>query len=757
MTGFVCATALAWRVRALWPALPLLLGMAWAQVLGCITLCAPFPEVMSGTDLMVEGRIVSLPGRLADGHRFLFQVDRMEQQGQRTSFNGLVQLSWYRDAEPVRAGDAWRLQVRLKPPHGFANPGGFDYERWLFLQGVRATGYIRSGDHNRRLPARDHFAPMQSVREGIRGHIRSTVMDSRGAALLQALTLGDRSGLTPADWEVLTRTGTNHLIAISGLHIGLVAGLVFLLVGLTWKLSAIAVSAMAAPRAAAIGAFTAALAYSVLAGFAVSTQRALIMLVVVLGAVLWRRSLRPFGALALALLGVLAVDPQAVLSYGFWLSFGAVGILLYGLGRRLPNRSLWWRWGRAQWVVAVGLVPMVLMLFDRASIVAPLVNLLAVPLFSLVLLPLVLLATLISQIPGLDAPLILIGSLLSWCFGLLEVLSEQPWVSMGISARPDWVWGSAGVAVLLLLAPRGIPGRWLGLVLLLPLVLVRPASPPDGEVWLTLLDVGQGLSVVVRTRDHTLVYDLGPAYPSGFNTGSVVVLPFLRQQGVEHIDTLVLSHADRDHAGGLVGLRDRIGIGEVLSGESGEITGVDAAACRAGRSWIWDGVGFEVLHPDGPGLRGNDSSCVLRLQVGDVAVLLPGDIRRRVEGELIQRFGRRLRSDILVAAHHGSDTSSSPDWLAAVSPGFVLYASGFANRFGLPSPAVRERVRGMGAVELDTGECGAIGFRLSAAGISEPDLQRLDARRLWTHLPPGACVWSRSGPMRFGLSPPLPD
>lgn len=739
--SLVLSALLAWKVRALWPALPLLLGLCWAQVIGCITLCSPFPEALTRADLVVEGRIVSLPDRLADGYRFLFQVDRMERQGEPVAFDGVVRLSWYRDAEPVRAGDAWRLQVRLKPPHGFANPGGFDFERWLFLQGIRATGYIRSGEENRRLPEQDRVASVQRVREGLKIHIRSTVADPRGAALLQALTLGDRSGLTPADWEVLTRTGTNHLIAISGLHIGLVAGLVFLLVRLSWKQSAVAVSALAAPRAAAIGALGAALAYSALAGFAVSTQRALIMLVVVLGAVLWRRSLRPFAALAVALCGVLVVDPQAVLSYGFWLSFGAVGTLLYGLGRRLPDRGLWWRWGRAQWVVAVGLGPMVLMLFDRASIAAPLVNLLAVPLFSLVLLPLVLLATLISLIPGFGAPLSWVASLLDWCFGVLETLSAQPWVAMGISARPGWVWALTGAAVLLLLAPRGLPGRWLGLVLLLPLVLVRPPSPPHGELWLTLLDVGQGLSAVVRTSNHTLVYDLGPAYPSGFNTGSVVVLPFLRQQGVEYIDTLVLSHADRDHAGGRTGIKGVIGIGEVLSGEPGKLSDMDAMACRAGRSWIWDGVGFEVLHPDEPGSRGNDSSCVLRVQLGDMALLLPGDIQRRVEGALVQRLGSRLRSDILVAAHHGSNTSSSADWLAAVAPRIVLYASGFADRFGLPSPAVRERVGGIGAVELDTGECGAIGFRLSAAGISEPDLQRVGARRLWTHLPPGACRW----------------
>jgi competence protein ComEC len=713
------------------PALFAALGALWAQISACGVLCDPFTENLLHEDIRVEGRVASLPGVGERDARFLFRIERAVHDGRELELGGLVRLSWYGEVPPLRAGERRALTVRLKPPHGYANPGGFDYERWLFQNGVRATGYVRDGEESRVLDPGPGPYLVDRWRQQLRDRLLRSLAGEPSAGLILALVLGDRSGMEPAQWEVLTRTGTNHLIAISGLHVGLVAASLFFVVRWLWSRSARLVLLLAAPRAGTIGALAGALTYSALAGFAVSTQRALIMLAVVLAALFWARTPRPVSGIALALAGVLLADPQAVLSYGFWLSFGAVAALLYGLGNRLTARAPWTRWGRAQWVVAVGLLPLLLLSFGRASLIAPLVNLLAVPLFSLVLLPLVLLSVLIELVAGVGTPLAWVASLLDWLLQGLGAVAAWEWSATSLSGRPPWVWVLAFAGTLLLLSPRGLPGRWAGVVLVLPLLLVRPPAPAHGEAWLRLLDVGQGLSAVVRTAGHTLVYDTGPGFSSGFNTGSAVVLPYLREVGVDRVDTVVLSHGDRDHTGGLQGLVSGIEVARILAGEPQEAPGPRVAPCRAGQRWAWDGVEFAVLHPGGAGLSGNDSSCVLRVSAAGASLLLPGDIGRRVEARLVADRAEELESTLLVAAHHGSATSSSRAFLAAVDPRWVLYASGYADRFGFPARAVRERVAARGARELDTARTGAIWFALTAVGLEGPRLYRREHRRLW--------------------------
>jgi competence protein ComEC len=315
----------------------------------------------------------------------------------------------------------------------------------------------------------------------------------------------------------------------------------------------------------------------------------------------------------------------------------------------------------------------------------------------------------------------------------LEGISSLSWSSAWVSARPTWVWAAAFSGAVLLLAPRGLPGRWLGLLLMLPLTTAGPTVPDHAEAQFTLLDVGQGLAAVVRTRGHVLVYDTGPGFPSGFNTGEAVVLPFLRRQGMARIDTLVLSHGDRDHAGGYAGLRGRIAVDRILSGEPAEVPGGEASPCLAGDGWRWDGVAFQFVYPEAGGLEGNASSCVLRVSTDGASVLLTGDVDSGVEDKLVARRPDWLPSTLLVAAHHGSDTSTSAAFLDAVSPDFVLYSAGFANRFGFPSPAVQARVQALGAEQLNTAGAGAVGFRLGGDGVEGPFLHRLRERRLWTY------------------------
>ena len=715
-------------------------GLSWAHVQVCEVLCEPFPASLVGNTLVAEGRVASLPEQRDESVRFLFSIDRLTLDGEPQAYRGLARLSWYRQPPQLRAGERWRLALRLKPPHGFVNPGGFDYERWLFQQGISVTGHVRADDANALLAAGPGAYWLTRWRQHLRDRLDAAfVDDSPARALVQALVLGDRGGLTPVQWEVFSRTGTSHLIAISGLHVGLVAGFVFVLARWLWARSAPLARWLAAPRAAAIGALMAATGYAGLAGFAISTQRALVMLVVVMVALMAGRTLRPVSALMLALVAVLLLDPASVLAYGFWLSFGAVAMLLYALGRRLSAPVVVLRWGQAQWAVALGLLPMLLMFFGRASLVAPLINLVAVPLFGIIL-PAVLLAAALTLLSGWHSPLGLMGWLLDQCYALLAQVAALPVASMNLGGRPDWVWVVAFGGVLLLLAPRGLPTRWLGLILLLPLALMRPPAPAFGAAQFALLDVGQGLSAVVRTRSHTLVYDLGPRYPSGFETGSAVVAPYLREAGVRRVDRLVASHADQDHVGGLHGLLGAVAVTEIVSGEPEELPGdldaMDVFACRRDQHWRWDGVDFELLHPDRDGYEGNDASCLLRVSTQAVSVLLPGDLERSVERMLVAELGARLRSDILVAGHHGSATSTSSEFLSAVDPAWVLYSSGYANRWGFPVAEVRDRVQSLGVFSANTATDGAISFLLPAGSpLSTPTRQRHVDRGLWRHQP----------------------
>ncbi len=761
--------------RISWPLAAFALGFCWSHLWACALLCTPFPDALAQQDLTIVGRIASLPDATADRTRFLFDVEAVRDAGSPTQFTGRVRLSWYQDAPPLKAGERWQFRARLKPPHGFVNPGSFDYERWLFRQQVKATGYVRTQEAPQRLDAGAGRHWLTRWRQHLQERLHEVLPNGVGAALIPALVIGDRGGLTPAQWTVFSRTGTSHLIAISGLHVGLVSAALFWLVRRAWARVPSLALRVAAPRAAAVAALLAALVYAALAGFSVSTQRALAMLAVVLIGIVAGRTLRASSALVLALAAVLLIDPAAVLDYGFWLSFGAVAVLLYALGWRLGPPGWIARWGAAQWAVALGLLPLLIAFFGRASLVAPIVNLIAVPLFGL-LLPVILVASLTYLLTGWALPLLAVDWLLSQGYGLLASAATLPWASVTLGGRPDWVWGIAGLGTLLLLAPRGIPGRWLGAVLLLPLWLMRPPSPAPGEVQVALLDVGQGLAAVIRTHRHTLVYDTGPRFRSGFNTGEAVVAPYLQHLGIGTIDLLMISHADQDHAGGMQGLLSTVTAERILSGEPDEIKAtikpdieekpidplraaqrqdssnpsadetpvLPIEACRRGQRWHWEGVDFAILHPADAAETGNNSSCVLRISIGETALLWPGDAEASVEQQLRQRDGEMLRSEVLVAGHHGSASSTTEGFLRAVSPQLVLFSMGWKNRFGFPAESVREPVVASGADSLDTASAGAIELQVDRQGkLHVTRLYREQADRLWRHHPAPAIAPDR--------------
>ena len=717
-------------------------GFLWALAHAHWLLLGLLPLHLEGQELVVVGEVTGLPSQDPWRRRFDLDVNSTRIGTTRVDFAGRVRLNWYQNAPAVVPGERWQLRVRLKRPRGLVNPGGFDYELWLFRRGVMATGYVLDRAGNRRLGTRT-YPGLTSLRYGLASRIASHFGDEPLAAVVAALAVGERGDMTNDQWYALRVTGTSHLMAISGLHIGLVAGLAFYLARALWSLGGASVLWIAAPRAAALVAMAAALVYAGLAGFSIPTQRALIMLTVLMVGVYTRRRLAASTSLATALAAVLVLDPFAVLSPGFWLSFTAVAVILLGMRGRVGRRSdslgrrLWWQWGRVQWLVAIGLLPVTLALFLEYPLVAPVANLVAVPWTGFVVVPAVLCAvSVLLPFPELGGMLLdvslwatgLLWAVIQW-FADLELTVRAP------RAPPGPILGAALLGAWVLILPRGVPCRGVALAWLVPLFLWPVPRPGPGDYWLTLLDVGQGLAVVVRTRRHTLLYDAGPRYRGGFDTGNAVVVPYLRHVGVRHVDRLILSHGHRDHDGGAGAVIRELGVDRLLTNVT--YWRDRAMPCRAGIQWSWDAVEFLILHPENPrASAGNDASCVLKVVGTGGSTLLSGDIERSAETHLVHRLGTGLRADVLVVPHHGARTSSSPEFLDAVVPEFALISTGYRNRYGFPHDEVTRRLSVRSVSIYDTAYQGAITLSIGArGGIEVMRLEREAERRIWRAKP----------------------
>ena len=711
-----------------------MLGLGWAAWRAEQRLQGQLPAAWEGRDVQVVGVVASLPHGFERGERFEFDVESVETAGARLPKR--IMLSWYRgrlddewrDGLTIRPGERWRFTVRLKRPHGNANPHGFDYEAWLFERGLRATGHVRPRTVAQRL---DDFVlqpayVIERWRDRIRNSFFDVLADSPYVGVLVALAVGDQQAIPATQWRLFRLTGVTHLMSISGLHVTMVALLFAALVGWLWRRSESLMLFLPAPKAAIAAGSIAALAYSLIAGFAVPTQRTLYMLAVVAVALWSGRNLGASRSLLLALLLVLLLDPWAVLSPGFWLSFAAVGLLFF-VGTARIGVARGWRaalagWGVTQWAVTVGTLPLLLWMFQQFSLVSPLANALAVPLVSFVITPLALLFAVFPWPPLLY----LDHWLLSGLMGFLEWLATAPiWEQ---PAPPLAATLLAVLGVIWLLLPRGFPARWLGLCLLLPALLWPAARPAAGAAWVDVLDVGQGLAVVVRTAGHTLLYDTGPLYSAESDAGQRIVVPYLRAQGVGQLDALIVTHRDKDHSGGVVAVQEALPIGRTLSSVP-ELVG---ERCVAGQAWDWDGVHFTILHPPADdyqrkAVRSNNMSCVLRIENAFGSVLLTSDIEARDEQALLARAADQLRSEVLLVPHHGSATSSTPDFVAAVGAREVIIPVGYRNRFQHPRPEVVARYAGSrlwrsdrdGAVRIDL----ASGLALSS--------YRSEYRRYW--------------------------
>lgn len=711
-----------WRGRA--PTLAMTLGLLLSVVQAQARLEDRWPAVRHGEELSVRGHVTSLPERSPgfsadDGQtlRFEFAPDDPELPSR-------IRVSWYRSETAVRGGECWTLQLKLRTPHGSLNPGAFDYEGWLYARGVGATATVRAAEA---CTARRAF-PVLRARQWLIDRLDDWLGAHPGKAMTAALTVGEDSGFSDADWSVFRETGTSHLVAISGFNIAILAGLAYLLVRWTWPLSRRLAAWLPAQKAGMIAAAVAGLLYGLLAGWESPAQRAALMLALLLLAALPDRRADSSRVLAAALALMLAFDPAAVLSPGLWLSFGAVAAIFYASAGRLRLPSAWRVALHVQLLLSVMLAPMTLAFFHGAAWLGVLVNLVAVPVMVL-LTPAVLAAVGLAGlapefgVPALTAVADLLN-LLQQALAWIAAQAPQPW----IPASPPWSsLLLALLGALLLFAPRGWPGRALGLLCVVPMLL-PPLVPARGPFELTALDVGQGLSVLVRTPNHTLLYDAGPAFEDGFDAGESVVAPYVLGRGLRGVDRLVLSHGDRDHAGGVEAARRLMQVRDELGTEG-------HAPCGEGRGWEWDGVHFELLHPDAREWSDNNRSCVLRISASGFSALLAGDIERAAEERLLVAHLDQLDADVLIAPHHGSKTSSTQAFARAVSPQVVVFGAAWRSHYGHPRPEVVARYVEVGATPFVTGVEGAVRVWQEEGGEIRTESWRREAARFWNAPP----------------------
>ena len=703
-------------------------GIVWASTLAHITLSENLPSSLENRPITVVGTIDDLPQITENGIRFAFHAEQAFCENKPVAIPENLLLHWRNTSEAsggentrrLFPGQKWRLDVRLKRPHGHANPGGFDYEYQLFARKIRATGHVVN---DRKAATRniliDPFvwSPMHVV-DALRFHIRARIAaalpEHAYAGVIIALVIGDQNAISRSDWQLFNQTGISHLVAISGLHITLVAGLFAILTGALWRRSFFTniplPLILPAQKAAAIAGLVMALVYVALAGFGVPARRTLCMLAIVAAALWSGRQIRISRVLLAAAGLVLLTDPPAVMKPGFWLSFGAVGIILYAtVGRThavMQNTSRLRKWrqslitaARTQWAVTAGLVPLTMLFFGRISIISPIANAIAIPVVTLLVTPLSLIGSILPE-PLCTYTLKTAHLAFDWLAVFLDWLASFPFAVWHAPSPPLYLIAFAIAGTLWMLAPKGWPLRALGILCWLPLFLAAPEHPGKGEMHVTVLDVGQGGAVLIETQHHRLLFDTGPAYSPESDAAGHIILPYLRTRGIRELDTVIVSHGDDDHAGGLLAITRTLPVGDILTSIPPDKLLVKVLPthrpCLAGQHWEWDGIRFDILYPSSDDYlekssKTNSLSCVLKVSNENHSVLLTGDIEGGEEQELVARYGKTLRADILAVPHHGSKTSSTWPFILAVSPEIAITQTGYLNRYGHPHPRITDR------------------------------------------------------------------
>lgn len=710
-------------------------GIVWATIYGMQVVNRRLPNNLIGRNLVVNCKITDLP--INYQQRTTFVATIVGEKSLPSNFK--VRLFWYYPPEDLNLvpGDEWQMTVRLKPPHGLMNPGGNDTELMMFVQGIRAEGYVVNKVPAVLIKRASGWFNLNKWRWYFIKRLKAILPPDQISALIIALVTGFSGGMEQASWTLFRNTGINHLVAISGLHIGLVAGILIWLIGFGWRRSRWLMSRLPAQHAGIIGGTIGAIFYAFLSGFAIPVQRALIMLLVFSYHSLRYRRSNHWHALLVALFLVLILQPFSSLLKGFWLSFGAVAIILY---LKLPYVVTWkqklWQIIYLQLALNWGLMPFLLQFFRQISLTALGVNLLALLWICPLVVPLSFLGT-VTLLLGFSVAgeVILHGSylifapfwkLLNWVNNSYNCIWHQTiyhWYLFPLLLGGE----------LLLFAPRGIKRRYLGLFSLLPLCfgsVPHPTKP--GEVWFTALDVGQGLATVIRTQNHSLIYDTGASW-GGNDMGKRVVIPYLDYMGIRSVDLLMISHGDNDHSGGAKSIVTTVLVNKVLTSNP-ERLNISAQKCYAGQNWEWDGVTFQVLSPkrhDLEKLGINDASCVLKVSSGKNTILLPGDVEKVAENGLLGQINSNLASRILLAPHHGSRTSSSEAFIRKVAPDYVIFSAGYRNRYHFPHPMIVERYRRLGAEIYNTANTGAVTFKFDAETLVPPELYRVKMKRFW--------------------------
>jgi competence protein ComEC len=654
-----------------------------------------------------------------------------------------IRLSWFEPPVMLQLGDVWQVELRLKRPRGNSNPGVFDFEAWMFREAIGAAGYVVSGKRNRLLGS-GNLSIQERMRQQFVGRVTRLVPDRDSAAVLAAIAVGARHLISAQQWKRYASTGTGHLMAISGLHIGLAAGVAYI--------AALLVSGLAACRGnrhefALVVSLVTAVAYAFISGFEIPARRAVMMISLLVVAALRRRQIDGFLILCTACVCVVILDPMATMAPGFKLSFTAVLVLIWLAGRHtaltpgllsqyravLAIQSL----AKLQILLLFGLMPLTVLIFHRIAFAAPVVNMIAVPLFSVIVVPLTLAGLVLTgplQFLG-DQALLVAASSIGLLEGWIGIAASLDAASAQVSTVAGFAWFLVVMPSLLVLLPPGWPGRYLAWVALLPLLLHKPAGPSHGCVDLDVLDVGQGLATVLRTSSRVAVFDTGPSFRQGSSMGEQVVLPYLFSRGIKRIDRLIVSHADLDHAGGLGDIMAGVVVADLVAGEPIRGGRMAGRPCVAGQAWRWDGIEFRIIHPlDRQSAEGNNASCVLLVEAGDYRLVLTGDIEKSVEYALV-RDGAVPHADVVVVPHHGSATSSTLPFVRALSPSFAIVSAGFQNRWGFPKPDVVVRWESAGAKVLGTATSGAIRVRMCRqSGVVDLTEHRVTQRRIFHEL-----------------------
>ena len=714
-----------------------------------------------GRDIAVTGVIASLPVKLERGVRFEFDVEHVASPNVRVPSR--VLLGWH-SADPggvgvVQPGERWSFTVRLKRPHGTMNPGGFDFEAWMLERNLRASGYVRVG-RNMTLATRLQamvWTPRYAIeraRSNLRSQLQAKLEGKRYGGVLLALVLGDQRAISDADWTLFNRTGIGHLVSISGLHITMLASLIGLIVGATWRRSPALLARAAAQTAAVIAGLIAAFLYALLAGWGVPAQRTVVMLATVGIAWLFNSRIGAATSLALAAALVCLIDPWAVLAPGFWLSFGAVAAIVWVVQGRPVRaapprlRPVLYAAARIQIAVTLSLIPATVLLFHQLSIVSPLTNAVAIPAVSWAVTPLALIGAALAMLPvpvsllaepvlgAANAIFAIVASLLEWAgsFG---------WANVPVATPPLTLVVLAGIGVAWLLAPPGWPLRSIGAVAMLPMFVWPPSRAADNEAWVTALDVGQGSSLLIETKDHVWLYDAGPRYSADTDAGERLILPYLRHRGIGSLDGLIISHLDNDHSGGAPSILRAVPVRHIVSSIANGHPVLNARAdvqrCEAGMRWSTGTLTFAVLHPTRADYEvqrpTNSMSCVVLITSGATRLLLTGDVPLDDELSMLTRE-TELRADWLAVPHHGSRGSSSALLLDTLGARFAVAQAGYRNRFRHPDAEVIARYQARKIQFFRTDHAGALQWRFAADGSITVSSSRQTQRRYWHNRPP---------------------